>query len=95
MDNYNLLPNFYLPLDKCNVNHDEWMECPICKHKPKLWIFDNGRQAKCGCDKVYGKPSATAISIWDYFNTHKDMSGYSHDDFRDNWNEVVKQRKEA
>lgn len=69
---------------------DEWLECPHCKEKPRLWIFDNGEYAKCKCQDTYDKAAASGISIWDYHKKHNgDMTEWNHDDLRDNWNAFV------
>lgn len=88
-----MIPSFYLPITECCVNPDEWVPCGRCGKKPHLWIFDNGEQAKCDCNKEYDAPSATGISIWKYHNAHNgNMTNWNHNDLRDNWNEVAKQR---
>ena len=34
---------------KIPQNPDEWLECPKCGNKPKIWIYDNGVHACCEC----------------------------------------------
>lgn len=93
MRGYYDIPNFYKPLAECSVKEDEFNACPICDNKPRLWIFDNGEFAKCGCNKQYDKASASGMTIWEYHKLHNgDMTNWNHNDLRDNWNKVVKER---
>jgi hypothetical protein len=75
---------------------EDWHDCPVCFVKPRLWIFDNGCFAKCKCDEMYGKSSASGIAIRQWMDNHNgSMAGYdsAHPDLRDNWNKVVFNRK--
>lgn len=88
-----LLPDFYCPLSDHNLKEDEWHTCPKCLKKPRLWIFDNGEHAKCGCNSTYDQASASGQTIWEYHNQHNgDMTHWSHNDLRDKWNLVVAER---
>lgn len=38
---------------------EKWNTCPLCGQKPRVWIFDNGRYAKCLCSREkYDLPQA-------------------------------------
>ncbi len=88
-----LLPDFYHTLSDHNLKEDEWHTCPKCLKKPRLWIFDNGEYAKCGCNSTYDQASASGQTIWEYHNQHNgDMTHWSHNDLRDKWNLVVAER---
>ena len=88
-----LLPDFYHTLSDHNLKEDEWHTCPKCLKKPRLWIFDNGEYAKCGCNSTYDQASASGQTIWEYHNQHNgDMTNWSHNDLRDKWNLVVAER---
>lgn len=67
-------------------DHDSWNNCPNCNEKPRLWIWDNGKQCKCRCQHVYDAPQATGESINEYYKKHQNTEGYSNDDLRDKWN---------
>lgn len=89
----NHLPDFYLPLSAHLLDENEWHTCPLCMQKPRLWIFDNGEHAKCGCNSMYDQASASGQTIWEYYNKHNgDMTHWSHNDLRDKWNLVVAER---
>lgn len=30
-------------------NPKDWLTCPRCGLKPKVWEFDNGRSTACNC----------------------------------------------
>lgn len=50
---YFALPEFYVPLGEAGLNAHDWKECLICELKPRVYIFNNGTQAACGCYKDY------------------------------------------
>ena len=67
-----------------------WKRCPLCKEWPKVWIFDNGRYAKCCCGEKYGKAQAGAESIMSvHIRNNGNVSEYNCDDLRKNWNKYV------
>lgn len=39
--------NFYKNPEITNLS--EWLPCPKCGHKPKIWIYNNGVNASCCC----------------------------------------------
>lgn len=67
----------------------EWLECPCCGLKPKVWEFNNGRSTACGC----------GTSRYDHFSVHSEsimsvvsrcngsVMDFETDDLRKNWNE--------
>jgi hypothetical protein len=75
-------------------NHpDNWDICPVCKNKPKVWTFDNGRYAKCDCYEEYtkldcnGEEIVSAVSVGDWHRGNKgNFSDYPFYELRDNWN---------
>lgn len=72
------------------IKDDEgWLECPKCRRKPRVWIFDNGNYAKCQCSKKYD-PAIEYQSIGDYFRQFKTCEGYSNVGLKNVWNEHVK-----
>lgn len=77
----------YVILEEEGFDSSTWNSCPVCKAKPKVWIFDNGRFADCKCGKKYSKRSVKAISIGEYVrNNNGSMARYPDDELRINWN---------
>ena len=73
------------------ANVDEWQECPYCKLKPKIWVFDNGRHTACGCCtddySIYDHLSIHAESIMSvYKRCNGNLDEYDSDELRKNWN---------
>lgn len=67
----------------------EFLECPKCDRKPRLWIFDNGKFAKCQCCEVYGQPMARSESITSVHMRTGNTAEYNLDDLRLAWNKYV------
>ena len=81
--------DFYKDID----SPEEWLECPNCGLKPKVWIFDNGRSTACGCGK----------SKYDHFSIHAESfmsvakrsdngaccKEYNSKELQHNWNHWV------
>jgi hypothetical protein len=68
-------------------NLEEWDNCPVCNLKPKIWVFDNGRQTGCGChNSRYDHRSIQAESIMSCHRNDGDTSNYDSDGLRKNWN---------
>ncbi len=67
-----------------------WKKCKGCGEFPRLWIFDNGRFAKCCCSGKYEGGEARAESIISYIKRN-DMScaDYPQDALRIAWNRYV------
>jgi hypothetical protein len=70
-------------------NITDWLICPKCKLKPKIWEFDNGRMTACGCgENNYSHFSVHAESI---MSIHVNKNGevgtfYNCDELKNNWN---------
>lgn len=67
---------------------DRWHVCPLCKVHPRIWVFDNGRRAKCCCGRnVYlpSQVSAQSIMACMRFNGGS-LRFYDNDALRKNWN---------
>ncbi len=82
---YDLIDAFDFPEDV-----DDWLECPDCSLKPKVWIFDNGRFTGCGCGSRYDHPGAQAESI---MSCWRRGGQYDSDALRKNWNHWVNTRE--
>ena len=73
-------------------NVEDWLECPKCKTKPRVWIFDNGEFADCECSDTYDASPAKGISIWEYHKEHNgDISNFNHLPLMESWNNHIKQ----
>ena len=72
-------------------NKDEWLKCPECRLKPRVWEFDNGRSAHCVCgkDRYHHKHQISAKPIGDYVRESGGFAGYDKDDLRKNWNNYI------
>lgn len=69
----------------------EWLPCPNCGLKPKVWQFDNGRHTACGCwESKYDHFSINAESINSIYNRTNSTKDYDVDGLRNNWNEWCK-----
>ncbi len=86
------LPEYYVPIEETGEDPELFKKCGCCGHKPRLWIFDNGVQAKCGCNGMYDMPSATGRSIISYYKEHGNTASYSHNDLIENWNNIADSR---
>ena len=68
----------------------EYLPCPNCGLKPKVWVFDNGRSTACGCwNSKYDHFSIHAESIMSVIkrsSNGEDCTGYDPAALRDNWN---------
>lgn len=71
-----------------------WNLCPVCKVTPRIWIFNNGRVAKCLCSNLYGEPQARAESILSVVHRSGGSSqDYDYDDLRKAWNKYTETGK--
>ena len=75
----------YLPVP----DGEDWHTCPVCLAKPRIWVFDNGRHAKCLCSLVLGPPRVSAISIVEARCCPDWPNSYDRDRLRQAWNEAV------
>lgn len=68
---------------------ENWLPCPCCGLKPKVWQFDNGQQTACGCgNSKYDHFAVFAESIMSYHKRNNGiLKGYDSDALRKNWNE--------
>jgi hypothetical protein len=71
-------------------NEEEWLKCPTCARRPQLWIFDNGRYAKCICDDIGAGLHARAESVMSLYSRTGSTADYNVDDLKDRWNIYVK-----
>lgn len=73
-------------------NQDEWLPCPECGEKPRVWVFDHSRSAHCVCgvDRYHHKHTVKATPIAYYIETTGGFTGYDSDELRKNWNNYVK-----
>lgn len=70
-------------------NQTEYDTCPVCKEKPRTWIFDNGSYAKCLCFDLY-QPGISSPSINAIFKKDGNTINYSRDNLKNNWNTHIK-----
>jgi hypothetical protein len=70
----------------------EWMNCPKCNLRPKVWIFDNGRSTACGCwEDMYRHFSIHAESIMSIYKwDNGSLINHDLDGLRRNWNHWCK-----
>ena len=70
----------------------EWLPCPRCGLKPKVWEFDNGRSTACGCrNSMYDHFSIHAESICSVMKrTGGSVVDFDDDELRTNWNHYCK-----
>ena len=79
-------------------NEDQWLACPKCGMKPKVWIFDNGRYAACGgCQEhKYDFFQIRTESILSWLKRHNgSIEGYPNDELRENWNKYCRGELES
>lgn len=66
-----------------------WKKCIACKEFPRVWIFDNGRYAKCCCGDKYSQDGAQAESIMSVYKRTGKTAEYDPDELRVAWNLYV------
>jgi len=72
------------------VEEEGWEPCPTCGVKPRAWVFNGGRFAKCLCSDLLGESQARAESIDSLLKrTGGHIAGYHPDAIRDAWNRFV------
>jgi|TARA_R110000782_G_scaffold156371_1_gene248506 hypothetical protein len=64
---------------------ENWIECKVCLERPRLWIFDNGRYAKCSCYGEY-ESGLSSISVMEWYKINTSFVDYPSDELRLNWN---------
>ena len=69
--------------------YQQWESCPCCGLRPKIWVFDNGRQTACGCWKdEYDHFSVKSESIMSvHTRCDGNLTEYNRNQLRLNWNE--------
>lgn len=68
-------------------NQQDYLPCPKCNLRPKVWTFDNGRYTACGCwNNQYQHWSICAESIGSIYKRSKMTAEYSSKDLLNNWN---------
>ena len=68
-------------------NPNLWQECPNCKLKPLINIFNNGAYTSCGCgESDYAHFSIRAESLMSRYNRLKNAGGNSEERLMNNWN---------
>jgi hypothetical protein len=73
-----------------------WDECPVCKRKPRTWVFNNGSYAKCLCGDKYTGAQVSATDVMTWYREHNgDFREYDHDELRKNWNKHCQASMEA
>lgn len=79
---YDLIEDYKYP-----DNISEWLNCPECGLKPKVWLFDNGRGTGCGChNSKYDHFSIRAESINSVYKRTGYTIEYNSNELRSNWN---------
>ena len=75
--------SFYYHMDP----EGEWISCPFCGLRPRVWVFDNGRKTACGCwnDRYQGF-SISAESVMSVYRRTGCTQEYDVDALRTNWN---------
>lgn len=71
------------------VDIEKWKVCPKCGSKPRIWVFNNGRFAKCMCARTYGPSMARAESILSYQKRCGNTEEYDSNGLLDAWNQYV------
>jgi len=83
---YCLIDRYIFPDDT-----EEWLPCPNCGLKPKIWEYDNGRSTGCGCgEDMFDHFSVFAESIMSVYRRTNGTKEYHTNDLKNNWNHWVK-----
>lgn len=89
MSDYDLTDDYIFPEDV-----EEWLPCPHCLLRPKVWVFDNGRSTGCGCgNNKYDHFSIRAESVVSVYTRDGSTRKYRINDLKKNWNYWVKTGK--
>jgi len=82
---YDLIDSYVIP-----KNTEEWLNCPRCGLKPKVWEFDNGSSTGCGChNSKYDHLSIHAECIGSVLRRTGGFAEFNDNELRDNWNHWV------
>jgi hypothetical protein len=82
----------------CSIREKTLTEiCPKCFVYPRIWIFQNGRFAKCLCsESKYSPALVRTFSILEFLEKNNNsLIGYDSDNktLFDNWNKYVSEQK--
>lgn len=70
-----------------NVEDEGWLNCPCCGLKPKVWVFDNGRNTACSCaNNKYDAFNVKAESIMSVLKRTGSTKEYDSNKLKNNWN---------
>lgn len=74
---------------------EKWLKCPECGLTPRIWVFDNGRNAHCICGsgQYDHKHQVKATPIIESVKKTGGSSLYDSDELRKNWNKYIKNLK--
>jgi len=76
---------------KIPENPKYWGECPHCRLRPLVWIFDNGESTACGCgEDDYNHFSIRSESIRSVISRTNTTIGYDSFKLASNWNDWVR-----
>lgn len=69
-------------------DHGSWHECPKCKLKPLVWIFNNGAQTRCGCDSlsIRAESFSSVYTRTGKIYYENSQSSMCEDELKYNWN---------
>lgn len=96
VSSFKTLKEIYDKFPEITPKPKEYKTCPRCGLKPKLWIFDDGKMAGCGCHHRYFGDCPEAIDINSYYKTHGNLTGYDIDqrDLLRSWNYYTERMKD-
>ena len=88
IDAYLILEEVYNSFPDIEPKPEEYNNCPRCGLKPRLWVFDNGKSAGCGCQPKYSGQYPEAIDINSYYRKFGTLKGYdiNKEDLLKSWN---------
>lgn len=75
----------YKPLE----NTHTWLRCEVCGRHPRVWLFNNGRHAKCLCGDLYSAAPARVESVMSIYKRTGMTTEYRTDDLKGAWNKFV------
>ena len=97
MENNYFAWSFYDCIDayKEPKNVDDWLACPKCKLKPRVWSYDNGEETACGChENKYNHFSVSADeTITQVLRRTGGFTEYDDDAHRRKWNKYCEDHK--
>jgi len=68
----------------------EWLACPLCGVRPRVWLFNNGEHAKCCCGDIYDGAEARCDGALETFHKTGRHDQHDFDALRRAWNEHVR-----